>query len=436
MSVHVCGQTLVLVDNDATVSDVNQKIIKTTLKYLFYHKKEDRNFCFNTYEHDILSDEEYTDDVNDLVCEVDKLEFEAKDSNLCDTLAEVIGRWKTADFACRDILVFSDGIEGAATAHEKEELYYLLENSGYPVYVVMLDQENNASERKGLSAIATTSGGKLFNTDFKGSDAEIDRQLTEMIFSAMDEYSIVHWKKYEEDYEDEGADETVAADDKTVPEAGEEASVAATINELSVEGDEEYEEYVPEIGEDGKVIYEYDTPGGFFAGSGAFILSAVLIVAGLIVGVLGGFIIMKKRRAEYGSTGGRIQKNEDEELFEDYELKGVETVMLSDDIQETRLLDGGSRFVTLTECESNRVYRIALCGSMSIGRGGCDVTITGDDALSKRHCELYEDEGEVYVKDLASSNGTKVNGVRISAVKLRNDDRLTIGTRTYAVGIE
>ena len=110
--------------------------------------------------------------------------------------------------------------------------------------------------------------------------------------------------------------------------------------------------------------------------------------------------------------------------------------MLSDDIQETRLLDGGSRFVTLTECESNRVYRIALCGNMSIGRGGCDVTITGDDALSKRHCELYEDEGEVYVKDLASSNGTRVNGVRISAVKLRNDDRLTIGTRTYAVGIE
>ena len=36
MSMRVCGQTLVLVDNDATVSDVNQKIVKTTLKYLFY----------------------------------------------------------------------------------------------------------------------------------------------------------------------------------------------------------------------------------------------------------------------------------------------------------------------------------------------------------------------------------------------------------------
>ena len=201
----MCGQTLVLVDNDATVSDVNQKIVKTTLKYLFYHKQDDRTFCFNTYGHDIVSGEEYTDNVNDLVCEIDKLEFSAKDSNLCDTLSEVVIRWKEADFACRDILVFTDGLEGAATGHEKEELYYLLENSEYPVYVVMLDQENNASERKSLSAIATTSGGKLFETDFKGSDAEVDRQLTEMIFSAMDEYALSHWKKYEEEYEEENA---------------------------------------------------------------------------------------------------------------------------------------------------------------------------------------------------------------------------------------
>ena len=128
--------------------------------------------------------------------------------------------------------------------------------------------------------------------------------------------------------------------------------------------------------------------------------------------------------------------DDEEEYFEDFELNGVETVMLGGDSGGTRLLDTNGKLVTLTDCESSRAYRIVLCGSMSVGRGGCDVTITGDDALSKRHCELYEDEGEVYVKDLASSNGTKVNGVRISAIKLKNDDRLTIGARTYAVGIE
>ena len=422
MSMRVCGQTLVLVDNDATVSDVNQKIVKTTLKYLFYHKKEDRTFCLNTYEHDILSEEDYNDDVNDLVCEVDNLEFTPKDSNLCDTISEVIGRWKASDFACRDILVFSDGIEGAATGHEKEEMYYLLENSGYPVYVVMLSQENNAAERKSLSAIATTSGGKLFETDFKGSDAGIDRQLTEMIFSAMDEYALVHWKEYEEEDEDQAESET---------------SEEIVTDNTTESGDAmEESETVQEIGESGKVIYEYDESRGFFESRGALVLAAVLILAGLIVGILGGFILMKRRRAEYDAGPHPKRGDDEEEYFEDFELNGVETVMLGDDSGGTRLLDTNGKLVTLTDCESSRAYRIVLCGSMSVGRGGCDVTITGDDALSKRHCELYEDEGEVYVKDLASSNGTKVNGVRISAIKLKNDDRLTIGARTYAVGIE
>ena len=422
MSMRVCGQTLVLVDNDATVSDVNQKIVKTTLKYLFYHKKEDRTFCLDTYEHDILSEEDYNDDVNDLVCEVDNLEFAPKDSNLCDTISEVIGRWKASDFACRDILVFSDGIEGAATGHEKEEMYYLLENSGYPVYVVMLSQENNAAERKSLSAIATTSGGKLFETDFKGSDAGIDRQLTEMIFSAMDEYALVHWKEYEEEDEDQAESEI--------------SEEIVTDNTTESADALEESEPVQEIGESGKVIYEYDESRGFFESRGALVLAAVLILAGLIVGILGGFILMKRRRAEYDAGPHPKRGDDEEEYFEDFELNGVETVMLGGDSGGTRLLDTNGKLVTLTDCESSRAYRIVLCGSMSVGRGGCDVTITGDDALSKRHCELYEDEGEVYVKDLASSNGTKVNGVRISAIKLKNDDRLTIGARTYAVGIE
>ena len=422
MSMRVCGQTLVLVDNDATVSDVNQKIVKTTLKYLFYHKKEDRTFCLNTYEHDILSEEDYNDDVNDLVCEVDNLEFTPKDSNLCDTISEVIGRWKASDFACTDILVISDGIEGAATGHEKEEMYYLLENSGYPVYVVMLSQENNAAERKSLSAIATTSGGKLFETDFKGSDAGIDRQLTEMIFSAMDEYALVHWKEYEEEDEDQVESET--------------SEEIVTDNTTESADAMEESEPVQEIGESGKVIYEYDESRGFFESRGALVLAAVLILAGLIVGILGGFILMKRRRAEYDAGPHPKRGDDEEEYFEDFELNGVETVMLGGDSGGTRLLDTNGKLVTLTDCESSRAYRIVLCGSMSVGRGGCDVTITGDDALSKRHCELYEDEGEVYVKDLASSNGTKVNGVRISAIKLKNDDRLTIGARTYAVGIE
>ena len=142
MSMHVCGQTLILIDNDATVSAVNQKLVNATLKYMFYHLPGQRAFGVNTYEHDLTAEESYMTEPGDLVCEAEKIEYAAKDSNLSDTLCEVISRWKESDFACRDILVFTDGIEGAALDHEKEELYFIA-FGGNRYYSALCSRESN-----------------------------------------------------------------------------------------------------------------------------------------------------------------------------------------------------------------------------------------------------------------------------------------------------
>ena len=433
---HVCPQTLILVDNDATVSEVNQKLVKATLKYLFYHAPEERTFCLDTYEHDILNEESYTDVTNDLVCAADLMEFAAKDSNLCDTLCEVITRWKESDFACRDIIVFTDGLEGASSSHEKEELYYLIENSEYPVYVVMLDQDNNAEVRKGLSAIAVTSGGKFTQTEFSGSDGAVDRQITEKILSAMDEYALVHWKKYETE------DSVEETDEESVDEGADEAQIESTD---SIDA----KTYLTEGAQEETVVYEYDRTPGFFESKGVLILSAALIATGLLVAVFGSFVIMKKRR-----KGDEIKKSIpdiDEDFFEDYELKGIETsdlseydtsdtVLLSDGYSDTEratrlLMPEGPVVSLLDKKDSARRFDIVLGDSMSIGRGDCDVVITGDDALSKRHCELYEKDGKVYVRDLSSSNGTRINGRKIDDAELSDGDELTVGARDYLVKI-
>ena len=440
MSMHVCGQTLVLVDNDATVSEVNQKLVKATLKYMFYHIPEDRTFCLNTYEHDISLDEEYISEVDDLVCAADNMEFSPKDSNLSDTLSEVITRWKEADFACRDVVVFTDGLEGAAQSHEKEELYYLVQNSEYPVYIVFLDQEDNTDARKSLSAIAVTSGGKLFETEFEGSEAGIDRQITEKVFAAMDEYSRVHWSRYEEPPAEESAAEETDKAQEEEPESDEE-------DELLTE-DVSAEEYSGTAPFDGTVIYEYDQGTGFFGGTGALILSAALIAVGLIAGIGGGFIIMRKKRA--GCVSAPKPPVQEEDFFDDYELKGIgttdlpcddegDTTFLSD-IGEydgaTRLLGRNIRTVALTETgDTDRTYRIVLSCPMTVGRGMCDVMIKGDDALSKKHCELFEKDGKVFVRDLSSSNGTRVNGVKTNEEELCDGDELCIGSRTYRVAL-
>ena len=61
-----------------------------------------------------------------------------------------------------------------------------------------------------------------------------------------------------------------------------------------------------------------------------------------------------------------------------------------------------------------------------------EVTID-DPSLSKRHCVLVRTDGLLIVRDLISTNGTKVNGQRISWAALMPNDRLTIGRRKFKV---
>lgn len=59
-------------------------------------------------------------------------------------------------------------------------------------------------------------------------------------------------------------------------------------------------------------------------------------------------------------------------------------------------------------------------------RGFCDVMID-HPSLSKRHCVLVKTDGLLVVRDLGSTNGTKVKGQRVRWAALLPDDRLTLG---------
>jgi pSer/pThr/pTyr-binding forkhead associated (FHA) protein len=63
------------------------------------------------------------------------------------------------------------------------------------------------------------------------------------------------------------------------------------------------------------------------------------------------------------------------------------------------------------------------------------VTLTGDTAISRQHCKFERTEAGVFVADLGSSNGTKVNGRVIgdARVPLKDGDRVQIGATTILV---
>ncbi len=66
-----------------------------------------------------------------------------------------------------------------------------------------------------------------------------------------------------------------------------------------------------------------------------------------------------------------------------------------------------------------------------IGRGRDAAVVLPHPLVSRHHCELFETDGRLMVRDLESLNGTFVNNERISEAALAPGELLTIGTVTF-----
>lgn len=53
-----------------------------------------------------------------------------------------------------------------------------------------------------------------------------------------------------------------------------------------------------------------------------------------------------------------------------------------------------------------------------------------DDGISRHHCRIREENGKLYVEDLASRNGTFCNGARCAHHELQDGDKLQLGKTT------
>lgn len=80
-----------------------------------------------------------------------------------------------------------------------------------------------------------------------------------------------------------------------------------------------------------------------------------------------------------------------------------------------------------------RVVALEADGPVVLGRG-LDVTLTLDDeTLSRHHAEFTVEADGVWVRDLGSTNHTKVNGKVIERVRLRDGDEVQLGRATVSL---
>lgn len=71
-------------------------------------------------------------------------------------------------------------------------------------------------------------------------------------------------------------------------------------------------------------------------------------------------------------------------------------------------------------------------GVHTIGRLPGSEVFVEDPRVSRRHAEIRIVDGEVTLRDLGSTNGTFVNGTRVTRpVVLADGDQITVGTTEY-----
>ncbi len=88
-------------------------------------------------------------------------------------------------------------------------------------------------------------------------------------------------------------------------------------------------------------------------------------------------------------------------------------------IAEVRLVDGSGLVAPPME-----VRTIPFI----MGRGTDASLCVADEQVSRHHCQIERDGGNYIIRDLGSTNGTFLNGVRVLICRLHPGDQLQIGS--------
>lgn len=95
--------------------------------------------------------------------------------------------------------------------------------------------------------------------------------------------------------------------------------------------------------------------------------------------------------------------------------------------QGGRSARGGGRLRVIEPAETKgQIYELA--DELTVGRaGGCQITLD-DTFVSQLHARVFRRDGQLFVEDLGSTNGTFLNRKKVTApIAIRKGDRLQIG---------
>ncbi len=435
--------TIILWDNSLSVMSKNEEAVRSFLTELVANRVEGEDFAIAVIDSKVTKIVNYTNDYATLKSVIDSTEIQNKDAYLIENLYDVVEELNELDTQeFYRIVVISDGVDATQSGVSTDELYRLLRETPYPIYTISAGG-GSLDVTKDMFAISRATGVSYFS--LAGEEAV----NSNVILTTLREDS--HVLKVTAIIPDDMKDGNLQNSRLMID--GNAYDCLIKLPFFIDNGGDKTEEIKEEtVANDVRKETLNTTDEGsnplskhrIIVGAG-IMLALALICTGIIIflnsvkkknrrknsyrsaermGDLTGFV-----KNPYSPNGGK--KFQETEIYDDNE-----TELFND--AGTEMMFSGKRITLTNKDNPNEVYSSVIKGKTIIGRDiNCELAITNDAKVSRTHCEIYEENSDVYINDMCTKNGTKVRGRKISApVILCTGDTITVGCKQYEVTVD
>jgi len=397
-------KTLILVDNSLSIPKESRAAIKPLLLELIAARKGSEVFSLGTISEDVSILVDFTDDYATLKKAVEGLQHQDQETFLTDALYDYLsaGSFGQSAGAYERILLVSDGVDNKSLGYTKDELLTLLKSRPLPIYTLGVSngKASNNEELENMFSIARATGAAsvlLSEVDGTKLSATLDADRSNQVVTIPIP-----------DAAQDGSLQTLTLSLQT---SGGEAS--ASVDQLRMPLSEKTEEPVPAQAPQTVIVQapEQDRDPMMYGIIGVLALLAVAIV---VIAVL--LVLRTRKKKELFQKLDPEEERRMREEDEGTQFVSGETELVGDDQTLHVWQDAPTSKITLTDTHApEHCYQKPITTSILIGFSrDSDICINYDKSVSRKHCEIVKEGGSFYLINHSQSNGTLLNGMRVT----------------------
>lgn len=452
-----------LVDTSGSLSNVQMEQVKAAMRKWASEMKPNDRMAIITFREEVETILDYSNDPDAIQRAIDSITNNGMKTRLYGAVDEGLNLSQRNDLDLpkrRNIVLVTDGLNDSNGGVSMEDVSERLKRTRIPIYCLWLAGNDKEEGESTMNTLSERSGGEKYNLDSQNIDSVYEQVHNKI------QNSFVIDLAYSDDEFLNGTSSNlelkVTADGKTpiasldtyfsaptensgmgqakpdaqlTTETGQEDDKDKKEDEDKSEDTDEEKEEDEQSEEDNKLFF--------------FIIVLIILVVVILVILL---ILLKLRKRNNKDSS---YENAFDLDHTDHRYPGTNESGFNQDYRETEFVPhdyGGkrgptvkndiwgqqekTRTVKLTDTATGQTKTLQIQNECHIGRKSDNDFVIDSPKVSGRHCILYIEDGVVYVEDLGSTNGTKLNGSLVHEKKqLKTGDILVIANKTYQLEV-